>query len=162
MDFIEYALKMEDKTKHYYLELADKCIQNEGIKNILNMLASEHEKHYDTLKLMEQDKCNSMEKTESFKEVDEIFNQMKQNKETFHCDIDQLTLYEKALNLVEKKYNFYSETLKNIDCPENKKIIEQIRAEEKHQKYVLENIIEMVNRPLVWIENAEFYHFEEY
>jgi len=162
MDFINYALEMEQKVRQYYLELADNCMQNEGINNILNMLATEHEKHYDTLKLMEQDKCNSMEKAESFKGVDNIFRQMRQNKDTFSCDIDQMTLYKKALNLVEKKYDFYSEVLKNIDCPENKKIIEQIRKEEKHQKYVLENIIEMVNRPSVWIENAEFYHFEEY
>ncbi len=162
MDFINYALEMEKETKNYYIDLAEKCVTNEGVKNILLMLAREHEKHSEAFKQIEEDNCSGMEDTDSFKEVDKLFRTMKENKQTFSCDIDQIELYKKALNLVTKKYDFYQETLEKVECPESRKVIEKISQEEKHQKYVLENIVEMVTRPDVWVEDAEFYHFEEY
>lgn len=162
MDFIKYALEMEKETKDYYLDLAEKCVSNTGVKNILVMLAGEHDKHSDTFKKIEEDKCTGMDDSESFQAVDKLFRSMKESKHTFSCDIDQVELYKKALNLVSKKYDFYQDALQKVDCPENRQAIEKIAEEEKHQKYVLENIVEMVTRPEAWVENAEFYHFDEY
>ena len=162
MDFLKYSLEMEEETKNYYLELAEKCVSNEGVKNILIMLAGEHDKHSEAFKKMEADTCTGMDNSDSFKAVDKLFKSMKENKATFSCDIDQVELYKKALNLVSKKYEFYNDALQKVDCPDNKAVIKQIAEEEKHQKYVIENIVEMVTRPDVWVENAEFYHFEEY
>ncbi len=39
MKFIESAIEMEELTQNYYLDLAEKCSANEGLKTILKMLA---------------------------------------------------------------------------------------------------------------------------
>jgi len=49
-----------------------------------------------------------------------------------------------------------------MDCAEDNKMIEKLVSEEKKHLLVLENIIEMVNRPNLWIEDAEFNHLDEY
>lgn len=54
------------------------------------------------------------------------------------------------------------DSINKLDFPDSKKVLQQIAEEEKQQKVVLENIIEMIERPDNWIENAEFYHFDQY
>ena len=103
-----------------------------------------------------------LENSNSFHQVDILFKEMKMNKKTFSCYIDQIDLYKKALDLVNKKCDLYSDMLKHVTCPENEIVLKKILSEENHQKFVLENILEMVTRPDNWIENAEFYKVEEY
>jgi rubrerythrin len=43
-----------------------------------------------------------------------------------------------------------------------KEIFQRLADEEKKHYFLLENIIEFVSRPETWLENAEFYHLEEY
>jgi rubrerythrin len=162
MDLIKYAIEMEEESKKYYLELAEKCANNEGVKNILKMLAFEHEKHSEAFQFINEDQYQKLENSVSFREVDKLFKKMKADKQTFSCDIDQVDLYKKALDLVRKKYDFYKEALSTVESLDSKKLLKKIVEEEHHQKYVLENLVEMVTRPDKWLENAEFYHFDEY
>ena len=41
-------------------------------------------------------------------------------------------------------------------------ILKELIAEERKQLNVLDNIIEMVSRPQNWLDNAEFFHLDEY
>ena len=43
-----------------------------------------------------------------------------------------------------------------------KRIFQKLAEEEKKHYFLLENIIQFVSRPETWLENAEFYHLEEY
>jgi len=38
----------------------------------------------------------------------------------------------------------------------------RLAEEEKKHFFLLKNIVEFVSRPETWLENAEFYHLEEY
>jgi len=42
------------------------------------------------------------------------------------------------------------------------KIFLHYTGKEKRHDLILENIIDFVNRPKSWLENAEWYHLEEY
>lgn len=162
MDFFKIALDFENETENYYRLLADKCISNEGVKNILIFLANDHHKHAQSLVDMENKKCKNILPTEAFKAAKKLFQSMKETKSAFNCNINQVQLYKKALDLVSKKYDFYIDSIDKLSCPDNQSVLKQIAEEERGQKIVLENIIEMIEKPTQWVENAEFYHFDEY
>jgi rubrerythrin len=162
MEFFEFAIDLEQKTVDTYRELAHQCRTNEGIKNILLMLSDDHDKHMQTLEKMKAKTQFEMTKTEAFREARKLFDEMQRDKNVFSCDIDQLKLYKKARDLVQKKQHFYEEMVDRMDSDENKNLVKHLVEEEKKQAVVLDNIIEMVNRPNAWIENAEFHHLDEY
>jgi rubrerythrin len=162
MNFFEFALELEKKTIESYRSLAEKCESNEGVKNILLMLADDHEKHAKTLKEMQNNAAVEMEETEAFREARELFSNMQEDKTPFSCEIDQVKLYEDARDLVLKKHQFYLDVVEKMETEENKALVKKMAEEEKKQAIVLGHIIEMVSRPLSWLEDAEFHHLDEY
>jgi rubrerythrin len=162
MNFIEFAFELEQKTVEVYRELADQCRTNEGIKNILLRLVADHDKHAKTLENMKTEAPVEMTKTEAFREARKVFEKMQRDKDVFSCDIDQLQLYKEARDLVLKKQVLFEEMTGRVDSEESKNLMMQLAEEEKKQAMVLDNIIEMVDRPNTWIENAEFHHLNDY
>ena len=162
MQFIDFALEMEKKTIESYRALAEKCQSHEGIKNILLMLADDHEKHASTLTEIQNRASVEMDKTEVFREARKVFSDMQENKNPFSCDIDQVRLYEDARKLVLKKQQFYLDVAEKMEREESKALVLKMAEEEKKQAVVLDNIIEMVRRPETWLEDAEFHHLDEY
>lgn len=162
MEFIEFALDMERKTIESYRTLAEKCQSHEGVKNILLMLADDHEKHTETLTEMQNRASVEMGETEVFREAHRVFSDMRKDKTPFSCDIDQVRLYEDAREVVLKKHQFYLEVAEEMETEESRALVLKMAEEEKKQATVLDNIIEMVRRPATWLEDAEFHHLDEY
>jgi len=162
MNFFEFALELEKKTIESYRSLAEKCQSNEGVKNILLMLADDHEKHTKTLKEMQNNAAVEMEETQAFREARELFSNMQKDKAPFSCEIDQVELYEDARDLVLKKLLLYLDIVEKMETEENKTLVKKMAEEEKKQSIVLGHIIEMVRRPQTWLEDAEFHHLDEY
>ena len=162
MDFFEKAIELEDTAIRMYQELSEQCSPYEGIRNILLMLVKNHESHLQALKEMKDNTCGGIEQTNAFTKTKNLFEKMQSEKNTFSCDMDQLNLYKKARNLIAQKLEFYEGMLGKMDCEEDNKIVENLVPEEKKHLQVLENIIEMVNRPNLWLEDAEFNHLDEY
>ena len=162
MDFFEIAMEMEEKTVANYQKLSERCTSNKGIRTILTMLARDHEKHVQTLKGMKDKSCAVMGTTEAFSKARRLFEDMQKGKETFSCDLDQIQLYLQVRDMVLKKMRFYDEMKDEADCAGDRLILEKIADEERRQSIVLDNIIEMVNRPNMWLEDAEFNHLDEY
>ena len=162
MNFFERAKEMEEQTRNYYLELADKCAANEGLKYILKKLVMDHEQHGKKFQQMSDDECTDLNSTEAFESTIEFFRNLQHKHETFSCDIDQMKMYQQALELLEKKIEFYIQGKSEVECEINQAVLTEIIDEENHHKFVLKNIIEIVSRPQTWIENAEFTHIESY
>jgi rubrerythrin len=162
MNFFKFALEMEKKTIESYRMLAEKCQSNEGVKNILLMLAEDHKKHTRTLEEMQNKAAVEMKETGVFREARVLFTNMQEDKNPFSCDIDQVKLYEDARELVLKKLQFYTDIVDQMETEENKTLLKKMAEEEKKQAAVLENIIEMIRRPQTWLEDAEFHHLDEY
>lgn len=162
MKFFLTAMDLEKQTEKYYLDLAEKCASNEGLKNILNMLAGDHAQHFNKFLEMKDDSCSEMPSTDAFHQTVSYFKKLKEKKENFSCDIEQVNMYKKAKDLVQKKFDFYSDSVDKIECPQNKSLMNEIISEEKKHLLVLDNLIELLERPESWVENAEFSHLESY
>ena len=160
MDIFDYALKMEKDGEDFYREIAAKT-NNKGLQVILTMLADEEVKHY---KAIESMKLNDykMAETSILNKAKNIFVEMKEEKQEFETDKEQIALYEKAQEIEKKSLDFYNEKAQQADSQEQKNLFVELAKEEEKHYFLLENMIKFVSRPKQWLEDAEWYHLEEY
>ncbi len=159
-DIFEYAMQMEKDGEDYYRQLAQQTA-NKGLKTILVMLADEEVKHYNAIERMQTAEAH-MAETTILTDAKNIFAQIKESGESFDFDIKQTELYKKAQDIEEKSRDFYLEKANEVKEECQKGLFLKLAEEEKKHYFLLDNIIEFVSRPEHWLENAEFYHLEEY
>jgi rubrerythrin len=160
MDIFEYAMQMEKDGESYYRKLAGQT-EDKGLKNIFTSLAEDEVKHF---KVIEQMKIQEpqLAGTSVLTDAKNIFVQMNESGQTFDFDAKQTDLYRKAQDIERKSQQFYQEKAKEVEKEYQKNIFMKLADEEKKHYFLLENIIQFVSRPETWLENAEFYHLEEY
>jgi len=160
MNIFEYAMQMEKDGEDYYRWLARQTA-NKGLKTILTMLADEETKHYNAIERMQTAEAH-MAETTILTDAKNIFAQIKESGESFDFDIKQTELYKKARDIEERSQDFYLEKANEVKEEYQKGLFLKLAEEEKKHYFLLDNIIEFVSRPEHWLENAEFYHLEEY
>ncbi len=160
MNIFEYAMQMEKDGENYYRQLAQQTA-NKGLKTILTMLADDEVKHYNAIERMQTTEAHIAETT-ILTDAENVFAQIKESGESFDFDIKQTELYRKAQDIEEKSRDFYLEKANETAEEYQKELFLRLADEEKKHYFLLENIIEFVSRPETWLENAEFYHLEEY
>ncbi|MBU6391316.1 MAG: ferritin family protein [Planctomycetes bacterium] len=161
MDIYKYAMQMEKDGESYYRELTEK-IGNLGLKRILTMLADAEVIHYNILLKMKKNEKIGMTDTPILADVKNIFIKMKEEKEITGINISQVELYKKAQQIEEKSQNFYLDKAGEVEDLLQKEIFLKIAEEEKKHFFILESVIDFVSRPQRWLENAEWYHLDEY
>jgi len=160
MDIYEFAFDIEKKSEMFYRDLAEKC-NNNVLKKILNMLADEEIKHYNTIKSMKEEDNFSMKETDILKESKKVFSDLKDNIDiNFNEDLPDLL--QKAIDLELRSKSFYFEKAEEVSGKDQKIILLKLVDEEEKHYFLLENLVEFLSRPKLWVENAEFYHLDEY
>jgi len=157
----EYAMQMEKEGEAYYREIGRK-VNEKGLKNILSMLADDEAKHYAIIKQMAGDLKPEMEPSDILSQAKNIFRQMKEESSGFISGNDQTDLYRKAQEIEKRSIAFYSGKVSELKGESEREMMHRLADEEKRHYFLLENIIQFVSRPKVWIENAEFVHLDEY
>lgn len=160
MDIYDYAMQMERDGEDLYRDLADKTV-NKGLRSILTMLADAEVKHYKLFQNMKRNDKVTMADTTILNDVKNVFVKMKQEK-SFEVDVSQIELYKKAQGLEKLTRDFYLDKAGEVEDKFQAGIFLKIADEEKRHYFVLESIINFVNRPASWLENSEWYHLEEY
>ena len=160
MNIFDYAMQLEKDGEVFYRELAQKS-DDSGIKSIFNMLADDEVKHNKVLEDMKKEEKPQMAETEVLKSARNIFTQLKEEGK-FDYKLPQIELYKKAQDLEKKTEDFYREKAKEAEDEYQKEMLLKIAEEEKKHYFLLDNIIEFVSKPQVYLENAEFSNLEEY
>jgi len=160
MNIFEYALQMEKDGENFYRELTTK-MSNKGLRNIFTMLANEEVKHYNIIQGMKQGRFSFAE-TKILDNAKNVFQDMKEKGEEFTSQGDEIELYRKAQDIEKRSQNFYEDNASKAQENEQKEIFKKLASEEARHYFLLDNIIEFVSRPRLWLENAEWYHLEEY
>ncbi len=164
MNIYDYAIQMEKDGEAYYRELGRKS-NHEGLQFIFTLLADEEVSHYTVLQQM---KDANPEATLSEKEKEllgsakNIFAEMKEQVAGMNFSLPQADFYRKALDTEEKSIEYYLEMSEKVESDEHKAIFKKLAAEEKKHKFLMENLVDFVSRPTTWLEDAEFFHLDEY
>ena len=160
MNILDYAMQMEKDGEDYYRQLARQTT-DKGLRTILTMLADEELKHFNTVQKMKTEKLQ-MAETSVLTDAKNVFVQMKESKENFEFDGGQIQLYKKAQDIEKKSRDFYLEKAAQVEEEYRKQLFRELAEEERKHYFLLENMVEFVSRPAHWLENAEFFHLEEY
>jgi rubrerythrin len=159
-DIFEYAMQMEKDGEDYYRQLAQQT-GNKGMRTILTMLADEEVKHYNTIEKIKTQQTQIVE-SEILTDAKNVFAQIKESGGNFDFDISQVELYKKARDIEKKSRDFYTEKANEVTEKYQKELFLRLAIEEKKHYVLLDNIIEFISRPEQWLENAEFFHLEDY
>jgi rubrerythrin len=160
MDIYEYAMKMEKDGEQFYREIAVKT-RHKGLSRILTMLADAEVGHYRLFQNMKNHEKVQMTDSPILAETKNVFEQIREKKE-FDVDVSQIDLYREAQVIEKKSRDFYLEKVDELKEASQKEIFTKIADEEKRHYFILENIINFVNKPNTWLENPEWYHLEQY
>lgn len=160
MNIFEYAMRMEKDGENYYRQMIIQTA-NKGLKTILTMLADEEVKHYNALERMQSEKPY-MAETTILTDAKNIFVQIRDSGEKIEFEIQQLELYRKAQDIEEKSRSFYLEKSDEVEQEYQRELFLKLAEEENKHYFLLDNIIEFVSQPEIWLENAEFVHLEQY
>ena len=79
-------------------------------------------------------------------------------------EMDEVALYKKARQFEQETCAYYTEQAEAVDSAEAKSILTELAAQEKLHFELMDTIVEMVERPEAgnWLENAEWFHSEDY
>lgn len=160
MDIFEYAMEMEKEGEDFYKDLAEQSA-NEGMKQIFRMLADNEKRHYRAFAAMKR-QSHEFARTPILEDARTVFEDMQSKKLFDNFEEDHAAMYKKAQEIEKKSEDFYREQADKAEDARQKKIFLDIAKEEKAHYNLLDALIVMVERPKTWLEDAEFYHLEEY
>ena len=159
MDIYEFAMQMERDGERFYRNLAD-VSSNQGMSRILTWLADDEAKHYIIVKEMAEDVEPDMDKTTVLTDAKNVFAQMQGTS----LDLGglQVEVYRQAQEIERQSREFYEEQADQATKTATKTILLEIADEEQRHYFLLDQIVEFLDRPKTWIEDAEFNHLDEY
>jgi rubrerythrin len=160
MNIFDFAMEKEKFSEDYYRQLAAKS-GDKGLATIFNMLADEEARHKKIVSDMKKDIAPDLAETKVLSDAKNVFTKMRESAQGFDFNISEIELYKKALKIEQQSRDFYLEKADEV-AEAQKEIFLELADEEKKHYFLLENIIDFVSRPEKWLENAEFYHLEEY
>lgn len=161
MNIFELAMEKEKISEDYYRQLADRT-SNAGLRNICNMLAGEEARHYRAAAKMKENTDPQLAETTILIDAKAVFSKMRVPVEKFNFDITERQLYETARNNESESIKFYLDLAEQADNARHKDIFLKLAAQEKKHFVLWENIMDFVAAPETWLENAEWYHLEQY
>lgn len=160
MDIFEFAIQMEKDGEAFYRDMAGK-IHEKGVKQILNMLAEDEVKHAKALEQI-RSRTTEMADTDILGKAKNIFVRMKDFHEEFDFDHSHEELYRQAMKIEQDSIDFYLDRADQVKEASHKALLLRLAEEEKKHYRLLSGLVDFVSRPRTWLENAEFYHLEEY
>ena len=158
MNIFEYAMKMEEDGRAYYLENAEK-MTIPGLKRILLEMADDELKHYAIFRAMrnqEQVEYIESEKTTIIDTVKNVFEQLKNENKNIGDESDTIRIWEVARDVEKKAEEFYREKAAEVNDKHSKDILAKIADEEHRHWATIENVMQFLEAPKQWLEDAEW------
>jgi len=165
MNAFEFAMNMEQDGKKYYEEQAAK-MTNPALQRIFRELAHDEQSHYETFKALKDGKKTDYEaafKTGILATTKNVFEEMRDEGEDIDAFAsDVMPAWQKALKIEDDSEKFYREQARKATEASQKKIWTRISDEEHKHWVAITHVIQFIDRPNQWLENAEWTHLESY
>jgi rubrerythrin len=157
MNIFDQAMALEQEGASLYREFAREA-PDRGMKHIFSWLADQELKHLHIFQLLRSCKPASVAESPELRDIKDIFDGWKDSDTCIQVKTTQADVYRRALDIEKKSISVY-ESYANQSADEHQKgIFLTIAKEEKRHQWIVENIIEFITKPEVWVENAEFSH----
>lgn len=162
MNIYDFARQFEEEKELFYVDL-QRNTNHPGLVNILAMLAAEERNHAELMLKLKNSETNlECAETTILKDAKKEFAKMNKENMAFDETTEELELYKKAWSMEKDSENFYKNKVNEIESARGKSIFIKLAQEEAKHVHLMENLVEFISRPKTWIEDAEFYHLDEY
>lgn len=163
MDLFNVAKQIENDSIRYYTTLAKQTPLRE-LAGIFAFLANEERCHYELFDSWQKNGCvyplSDPTMVENLEDMCRKF--IIHLKKIDISIIDHYEAYKKALKLEKKSIEFYEYGLELSVAYDQQELLKRIIAEEQIHVKLIESLMEFQRHPGEWLENAEWYHLEEY
>jgi len=161
MNIIDYALQMEKDGEAYYRELAAEA-EHSSVKQVFEVLADAEAEHYTAFMQMKQNQPVSQSEEQHIARIKTLFTELKESGVQNALSDDQVAAYIKARDIERKSQETYTLKAEELTDPEQKDICLKIAEEEGKHYVILDNLVELLQRPATWVEDAEWRNMEDY
>ena len=163
-DIFQFAIEFEQENQEFYRDCAENA-ENEKLQEVFLELAEEEEKHERIVRDLARDRSEEEVESDIVTDAREAFQEIAADFErdpSGALTADQVDVYLEARELERKSNSFYSEKSAETDDKRVAEAFKKLAREEKKHEEILENIIQMVDKPNTWLEDPEWYHLDEY
>ncbi len=161
MNSLEFAIAMELDGVRYYTEQAEKNSGNK-LNAIFLLLARDEKEHArilekkrDGLEYVLEDNYTLKNATGIFEGESDFISETKQVP-------DELDLYVEALDKEKQSIELYEKFLAEAANEHEAELFKFLIGQEREHHSILESVVELINRPNDWVEDAEFGVREDY
>ena len=161
MDIYNFAIDFERENRDYYLKRKENT-DNKFLKNLFEKLAADEKEHEEIIRgLMDGKKVDYIE-SDILSNAKDTFEKISADLPDTVIPTEEVHIYRQAIEMERKSKDFYLSKAEETDLENVEKVFSKLAKEEAKHQRILENIEKMVDRPNTWLEDAEWYHIEEY
>lgn len=164
MSVYDFAMQMELDGKQYYTEQAAKTGLPE-LRDILLQLAQDEQRHYEIFRALKegrQAEYVEKDRTTILRSVKNVFDTLKAQNKDFQFPPDARGVWVKAQEIEKKSEDFYREKADEVGDEDQKRILHKIADEERRHWITIEHVIQFLDRPHHWLEDAEWNNLEDF
>ena len=148
------AKEMELEAVSYYRKLAGEAIAIE-IAGAFTMIATEESRHAEMFAKLEADSHIGQFTAVSW-DPKALFENLAKTTALSSQLLKAKDVYKKVIALELENANYYENLLSNLREDSDRKAVEFIIKEEKKHAKIFENLLQFIEQPETWVENAEF------
>jgi rubrerythrin len=154
MNPFDFSIEMEKDAEELYRDLASRE-KIEGVSKVLNMLADDEVRHRENIeRLKNRMPIQPDEGVEG--KIKTVFDDLRQNLDQSQISEDTVDEYRRALDIEQKGIDFYKQQFEEQESDEAKRLFKAIMQQEEYHYRVVDHLLEMVQKPQWWVEDAEF------
>jgi len=164
MNIYDFAINFEIESRKLYKKYAEES-GNENLRGVFLGLAEDEKRHENILRQLKEEKKIDEVDSDIISTAKEAFQLISKDLSDTKDNIfpqQQVDVYKKAKEIEVDSYKFYNDKAAETEIPEVEKVFKRLAEEEKKHERIIDNVIEMVNRPNTWLEDAEWNHLEDY
>ncbi|MBI2354942.1 MAG: ferritin family protein [Deltaproteobacteria bacterium] len=160
MNIFDFAMKMELDGKAYYEKLATETPVI-GLKAIFTNLASDEQKHYDTIRSLKTGETRAMADTHVLESAKNLFEDLMVDKTIVGSLRKSLDGYQHARKIEADSVRFYEDAAKKESNPQAAQLLLKIAEEEKKHYNIMDNLYDLVLAPQNFLAWGEFSNLKE-
>lgn len=154
------AKEMELEAVGYYNGLASETSISE-VAGVFKMIAQEEQKHSEMFAKLENEGAIDTIPSSTW-DPKEAFKKIAQEKSDSESLATAKDAYKKIVDTELEAAEYYESLKKEATNDEDKKALDFIIKEERKHAKIFQELVEFIERPASWVENAEFNILEDF
>jgi rubrerythrin len=158
---LDFAIQMENDGEQYYLGQAAKH-QFGPLRKVFENLARAENRHAELLKYRAEGAAYSLSDDRLLEEAKNVFTDLANYRHQFIEQPGQLEGYRLALTIEQRSIDLYQDMLADAVNEPDRGLLKFLIKQEMEHLALFEELETLLNRPVEWVESAEFGQREEY